>query len=256
MALLPNKAKLYFSEQDVNIPGLDRPNSAYDLLLCEELGNSNRAVLVVTVICALEFVDGKNLSWTVTEKLNFTSSLKSTITDTWSEKHVLRTVTSTALKYDTVGVVFDIQLSETLGWSDHSHYNISVTKVPPNTFLQSATRDPLFTGILNGKVELNSNGLMQWNKGGPEKQIPAAHEFGHMIGYLDEYLNQEGKPEGVDGWTTDQVSIMNLGRTVQPRHYIWFADWCNAKYKSLGGLSRQPIEFKVDGVVNMATAKI
>jgi hypothetical protein len=249
---------MIFTEQDVNIPGLTRPDSAYDLGLYRELGNDGRAVLVVTTICSVKFADGSgpNMAWTGTEKADFTSRLRSAWMDVWSEKYVLRTVTPTALPYDVIGVVFDVQLSETLGRTDHSHWNITIAKIPPAGFQTSTTRDPLFAGILNGSVALDSEDLTAVNKGGPELQRGAVHEFGHMMGYKDEYLDEDGKAAGIPYWTDDKVSIMNSGERVQPRHYIWFADWCNKRFATIGALSKKPIEWKVNGTVNMATARI
>ena len=256
MALIADKGRMYFIEQNVDIPGVMRPSSVYDLGLFGELGNAGRAVLVVTVICRLKFADGKNLAWSGTEKADFTAGLTAALMDGWSEKHVLRTVTPTILAYDQIGVVFDIRCTEGLARTDHSHWNVEVTKIPPAANVVSKTGDPRFAGILNGSVELDSNDLLDTNKGGPQKQRPAVHEFGHMMGYLDEYLNSSGKPEGIPYWTTDLVGVMNLGQTVQPRHYIWFADWCNKKCTTIGALSKKPIEWKVNGAVNMATAQV
>jgi hypothetical protein len=257
MALKPNKGKMIYAEKNVDIPGLDRPGSAYDLGLYRELGSDDRAVLLVTTICRLKFVDGSgpNMAWTGAEKSDFTSRLQATLIDAWSEKHVLRTVTPTALPYDVIGVVFDIQLSESLGRTTHSHWTVEITKIAPGGTQTSSTSDPWFDGILNGSVELDSEDLTPTNKGGPEMQRGAVHEFGHMMGYRDEYL-KDGKAEGISGWTDDKVSVMNLGERVQPRHYIWLADWCNKRFSTLGALSKKPIEWKVDGGVNMATARI
>ncbi|MBC8218622.1 MAG: hypothetical protein H8E73_09170, partial [Planctomycetes bacterium] len=47
------------------------------------------------------------------------------------------------------------------------------------------------------------------------------HEFGHMIGLVDEYMMRGGP------WLTDRPSMMNIGNSVRPRHYIPFAMWMN-----------------------------
>ncbi len=256
MTVIPDKGKMYFFERNVDTPGITRPSSTYDLGLYAELGVSDRAVLVVNMIANLTYKDGNNLSWTGVEKTNFTADLISKLKDVWQEKHTLRTMTPTVLVYKTISVIFDFQFTEGLGKTAHSHWNIDITKIPPDDFVTSTTDDGNFAGILNGRVALDSNDLKQVDKGASEKQYPAAHEFGHMIGYRDEYLNAKGAAEDNASWTTDLVSIMNRGSTVQARHYIWFADWCNRQCATAAALSRQPIDWKVDGTVNLATALV
>ena len=253
-----NTGQLIYSEKNVNIPGKLRPNSAYDLNLYPQLGSSTQAVLVVSVICAMKFVNGKTpgLSWLGPEKTKFMTDLEAALVAVWSEKHELKTVTPTALAFSTIGVRFDITLSETLGATSHSHWSVSVEKIPAGSFKTSAAGMFNFTGLLNGNVDLDSEDLTPASKGGPEKQRGAMHEFGHMMGYFDEYVDKSDKPVGVPAWTSDLTSIMNCGETVQGRHYIWFADWCNRQYITLANLSKKPIEFKVDGAINMAVAQI
>lgn len=257
MVALPDYGKLLKSERNVGIPGLDRPSAAYDLALYLELGSTGSAVLVVTPIVRLTFKDGSgaNLAWTQATKDAFRTALKDALTSVWSERHELKTVTPTALTFNTIKVLLDVQLSGTLGRTDHSHWNAEVTKVPPSG-AGSATGDPFLGGLLNGSVRLDSEDLTAVNKGGPEKQCGAVHEFGHMLGYLDEYLDKHGKPEGIEHWTTDTSSIMNLGEQVRPRHYWFFADWCNGQYTTLGSMTKKPIEWKVNGVVNKVEAKV
>jgi hypothetical protein len=256
MAVIPDKGKMYFVERNVDIPGITRPSSAYDLGLYAELGASDRAVLICTVIANLTYKDGDNLAWTGVEKTKFTADLKSTLISVWQEKHTLQTTTPTILPYKKISVIFDLQFSEGLSATAHSHWNITITKIPPADFKTSSVSDGNLAGILNGRATFDSNDLQATDKGGTEKQYPAAHEFGHILGYKDEYLNAKGKPEDNASWTTDLVSIMNCGSTVQARHYIWFADWCNRQCATIGALSKQPIDWKVDGTVNLATALV
>ncbi len=256
MGAIADKGKMYFFERNVDIPGLTRPSSTYDLGLYAELGVADRAVLVVTMIARLTYKDGPNLAWTGVEKTTFTAALKSRLTTEWEEKHKLQTMTPTVLAYDKIAVVFDLQFSESIGTAAHSHWNIDIIKILPAAFVTSTTDDVTLAGLLNGRVELDSNDLISVPKGGPASQFPAAHEFGHMLGYRDEYLNAKGKPEDNDAWTTDLASIMNLSSTVQPRHYIWFADWCNRQCATLASLSKKPIDWRVNGTLNLATALV
>ena len=258
MTVIADKGRMLNFERNVGIPDLDRPASAYDLGLYMELGSQSRAVLVVTPICRLSFKNGAaaNLTWSPAERKSFTDGLRALLVGAWSERHVLKTAGSTALTYDVISVVFDVQLSESLGRTDHSHWNVAVTKLAAGGFNVSETGDPIAAGLLNGSVDLDSEDLTPVNKGGPQTQRAAAHEFGHMMGYLDEYKSADGSTPGVSGWTDDKASIMNLGETVQPRHYVWFAEWCNDRHRALASLSRQPIEWKVNGVTTKANAGV
>ena len=258
MPVIPNRGKQIYIEKNVDIPGMLRPASVYDLALFLELGRTDRAVLVVTPICRINFVNGSgsSLNWSAKEKTDFMQDLRDAWTAVWSEKHVLKTVTKTALTYDTISVLFDIQVSDSLGSTSHSHWDVKITKIASGSFKISTTANPYPLGILNGSVELDSEDLIALNKGSTQKQRGAVHEFGHMMGFKDEYVNKSGTPVGVAAWTTDLISIMNLGETVRPRHYIFLAHWCNEQHMYLGQLSKQPIEWKVNGSVNMATAMV
>jgi hypothetical protein len=253
MALLPNKGKRIFQELNVDAPGGLKVSSCYDLALYPELGSASRGVLVVTVIGSVKFIDGKAstgggaLSWTGTEKSDFLSGVSAAVADVWSEKHRL-TTTSTVPAITDVGVLFDLQLSEGLGITSHSHWNIEIKKVDKWT---SSCVDPLFsTWISNGKTQLDSLDLRPEQKGGPSTQRGAVHEFGHMLGYRDEY--PAAKANG--SWTADSVSVMHSCEDAKPRHYAFFADWLTDQFKVAAALSKQAIEWKVDGATTLLTA--
>jgi hypothetical protein len=65
--------------------------------------------------------------------------------------------------------------------------------------------------------------------------VPAtvrAHEFGHLIGMYDEYL--EGACDPARAFT-DTDSVMGNGTTVYPRFYEEFQKWFDGKAKSVVG---------------------
>ena len=68
------------------------------------------------------------------------------------------------------------------------------------------------------------------------KQIPAVHEFGHMLGLHDEYkINKNEYRKGyitLKDWNDDKLSIMNEGHEVRPRHYVPFSNWMTKKLKN------------------------
>jgi hypothetical protein len=73
-----------------------------------------------------------------------------------------------------------------------------------------------------------------------------------MLGLRDEYPS--AKDNG--SWEGDADSIMHSGEVVRPRHYAIFADWITDQCATLAGVSKQKIEFKVDGSWDMAKAKL
>jgi hypothetical protein len=103
----------------------------------------------------------------------------------------------------------------------------------------------LFT---NGSATLDSDDLTPVDKGGPELQRGAVHEFGHMIGYRDEYTNK-GAVVDNPNFTTDSAAIMHSGEHVRDRHYVFFADWLTQQ-------SPPKTVWRVNGVLDMNNANI
>jgi hypothetical protein len=254
MALLPDKGRLVFSETNVDAPGGLKVSSCYDLALYPEMGSSGRGVLVVTVIGSIKFAEGKSsaggtkLSWTAQERSDFISGVQAAIANAWSDQHRIKTP-STVPNFNDVGVLFDLRLGESLGLLAHSHWDVTATKV--DTWTQSCV-DPLFsTWVSNGEAHLDSLDLRPENKVAAGTQRGAVHEFGHMLGYRDEY------PAARDNtsWVSDSTSIMHSCEAVQARHYAFFADWLTKQYKVVAGLAKTPIDWKVDGTIALVNAQ-
>lgn len=62
--------------------------------------------------------------------------------------------------------------------------------------------------------------------GGTKPRRSIVHEFGHLLGYRDEYPNSD---RGTNVYTGNSDSIMHYGETVRERHYVFFADWISNK---------------------------
>jgi hypothetical protein len=253
MPLLPNKGRLIYSERNVDAPAGLKCSSCYDLALYPEMGSSSRGVLVVTVIGAIKFVEGKSwsdgskLSCTAQERADFITGVQAAVDDAWGEKHRIKTM-STVPVFTDVGVLFDLQLSESLGVLDHTHWNVTVTKVDKWT---SSCVSPFFsTWMSNGEAQLDSLDLRPEPKGGPGTQRGAVHEFGHMLGYRDEYQAARDNTN----WLSDGASIMHSSEQVQARHYAFFADWLTTQYKVVASLTKSPIDWTVDGTTNLVNA--
>jgi len=51
-------------------------------------------------------------------------------------------------------------------------------------------------------------------------------------------------------------SVMNCGEQVRDRHYALYAKWITDQFKTVADLSRETIEYKVNGSVTVATARL
>jgi peptidoglycan hydrolase-like protein with peptidoglycan-binding domain len=252
--LLPDPGQLLFAERNVDIHGAMKTVAAYDLALFRELGNPSRGVLVVTVIMNFKFKDGvgtlapnlgKPLTWTTVEKNKFMADFKVVIEGAWSERHRITTV-GTATPVSDVGVIYNILTFEDMSIFRHSHWNLTTTKVDHNVTSTTDTRGGSF--FTNGDADLDSFDLQPRDKGGPETQRGAVHEFGHMMGFDDEY-SDDGKAVGNTHFLNDLGAVMNRSEQIRRRHYVFLADWLSQK-------SPPTTVWRVDGVIDLTNAQV
>ena len=128
----------------------------------------------------------------------------------------------------------------------HSHWNLHITKVDSGVTSNVDDGGGLIT---NGDANLDSQDLLPEDKGGPAPMVPAIHEFGHMIGYRDEYVGKGGAAADNPHHTADLGSIMNRSITVRERHYVLLADWLTRQ-------SDPGVLWRVNGVTDVTNAKI
>ena len=110
-------------------------------------------------------------------------------------------------------------------------------------------------------ADLDSLDLNPDHKGG-SKQRAAVHEFGHMLGFREEYPNpNETKEDGTpkrgptdftDAWTLDEESVMYNGETVRERHYAPFAGWLNKVF----AVTLEKDGYKVAGLWTVSNSKL
>jgi hypothetical protein len=252
--VLPDRGKLLFSERNVDLDAGLKWDAAYDLSLFEELGNPRRGVLVVTVICSFKFKNGAStkgpssgspLIWNPGEKLSYMAGFKLGVEQVWSERHRITTI-GTAPPVTDVGVLFEVHGGEDLSVFRHSHWNLHITKVDGGVTSNVDDGGGLIT---NGNTNLDSQDLTPEDKGGPVPMVPAIHEFGHMIGYRDEYNGDGGIPADNPHHTADLGSIMNRSATVRERHYTLLADWLTKQ-------SDPGVLWRVNGNLDVTNAKI
>lgn len=254
MALTPDRTKLFYNELNVDMPAGLKTSDACDLALYADVAGDKKGVLVVTVICSMNFKNGSGgLVWTADDKTSFMNSMRSLVATTWGEKHRITTTSSVPAVTD-IGVMLDVRLSEGMSIFSHSHWDLDVLKV--DKWSSSSVHGGGGGFAWNGKGNFDSQDIVSVSKG-PANQRAAVHEFGHMLGMRDEYINTEtGKVEDNPNWTGDVQSVMNCGEQVRDRHYAMFAQWITDQYKTVARLAKETIEFKVNGSVTLANAKL
>lgn len=221
MAII-NWPKKVAYEGNVSIPGGEGWDRAYDLALFEERGNNRALVLLVTINMDFSFKDGDGGKWEPTDKTAFMNSVKTECENAWSNKFRIKPQWCSEDSFSEASVVILIKAADDFSpWQ--SHWSITAPKV----------KDPIQCYVRNkSDVRLEgteSSGLhLVVPKGGTKPRRSIVHEFGHMLGYRDEYPNSD---RGTTAYVGDTDSMMHYGETVRDRHYVFFADWIAKKLK-------------------------
>jgi hypothetical protein len=91
-------------------------------------------------------------------------------------------------------------------------------------------------------------------------QRGAIHEFGHLLGYRDEYpLNPKAFPPDDPklfnpSHPTEDDSIMFYGEKLYPRHYVFFADWISWQWIKKDSKNCKGHDWKVSGITDTTNA--
>lgn len=251
--LTPNYKKKIYQEFDITPSAGLKPNDAYDLALYEEAGSS-RGVLVVTVVLQFQFKEGtgttdpmkgRPLIWTEGEKKRFASEFKDACYNVWNDKFRI-TTPSLDVAIKNVGVQFNIKTIID-SWDTSDHWELTVQKVDG----WSGSSVTIFTG--NSTIDSLDVALARKPHG---SQRGAVHEFGHMLGYQDEYQADDGSIPGTAHWVADHDSVMNNGETLRHRHYSLYAAWLTEQYADLAHLAGNPIIWKVNGTWDVANSHL
>lgn len=248
MALAYNPSITYWSGQNIRPPlGSFFNGQSYWIKVYPELGNSNRSVMVVSMILQFQYSDGPGGAWTPAEKTKFANEFCWAVKEVWDEKHRLTTTSTVPTKaLQDVGVVFDLRYYID-GFHVTDDFEIGITKQPSDAAWMVSS-----CGYSSSETTLDSNDLRPETKGASMKQRDAVHEFGHMLGLRDEYAAAKSNLNHLG----DLDSIMNVGETVRDRHYAPFAAWLNEKASILARLRGTTIEYKVNGIKDMSNAAL
>ena len=200
---MPTK-KLIHSEKDITAGSL-KVNDAYDIRLYE-LSSGDYELEVFMKIQF--FFEGNALyRWTDAEKSIFVKTWERDIKKAWGNKKI-KTLGSG--KHVTLIFNIDAQIG---GWM-FDHWEVTVTKIKAGSFRTS------YVAYKKGQVTLDSEDLVPVAKGAKTPQRGAIHEFGHMLGLDDEYI-QGSK------YKHDTASIMHSSEVIRPRHNSTLMKWLN-----------------------------
>ncbi len=188
-------------------------SDAYDLRLYQEADGNYTAEVYMKLDFNFENgvdASGNPIEWTEADRQQFIADYETAIENVWDGR-VLETLP------DGSEVRLDVNLDSrdapvVLG----ENWTVNVTKIEPGGFARSSVTPS------RNIATLDSEDVVLTTKSGGFQQTGAAHEFGHMIGLLDEYT--AGSPNIAD---TD--SIMHGGQVVENRHVEDFGDWVRAQ---------------------------
>ena len=177
----------------------------------------------------LDFEDAKpeELAWTEGEKTAWKTGFARVVTSAWSGQHALR-----CTKPGWAGVSASVTVAVVEAEKDW-HYQLRVSKIPKGGFSGSSvsTRSGLRDRGVN-YATLDSEDLEGRNKGGPNPQVGAIHEFGHMLGLDDEYEDADTPIAAIDHAALvkdalgkeivrkDTDDVMSVGNAVGKQHYV------------------------------------
>jgi hypothetical protein len=207
----PTRGKLLVSEGDVTAGALV-VNDAYDLALYEMSDGNYDLDLFMKI--QFFFEDGDGGTWSSAEKNKFMQEWRVAVAGAWNNRRL-----HTTKNGKTVALSLRFAIQEG-GWM-LDHWELEVTKIKAGSFRTS------YVNPRTGNVVLDSEDLRPTPKGYGQMQQGVVHEFGHMLGLLDEYL--AGSPH-----IGDHSSVMNRGAGVRGRHQGGPRDWVIAKFKDYG----------------------
>jgi hypothetical protein len=248
MSMQYDPGKIYVQGQNIRPPlGSYFNGQAYTMSLHPDLYSSQRSVLVVKMVLQFQFEDGDGGKWSISEKKDFARNYVGAIHNIWSNQFRI-TTSSTSLipALRDVGVIFKLPYYID-GLTTKENFELVVEKYP-------ATADMAISSCSYGKgnAYLDSNDLRAEPKGATMPQRGVVHEFGHMLGLRDEYLNAGDNLNH----TGDYDSVMNSGETVRERHYAPFAAWLTEKFAFNAFLTSSEIDYKVNGKTNIMNAML
>ena len=201
---------LIAQETDITAGPL-KVNDAYDLKLYK---NSNvEYELIIFMKLQFFFEDNGVHKWTNAQRSAFMRDWETEIKKAWGNKTIKVLPSGAKFKLN-----FEFQSQEG-GWM-FDHWEITIKKIKPGDFSVS------YVEPFMGNVTLDSEDLTAVTKKLGYKQRGAIHEFGHMLGLVDEY-------KSTSPHSADYDSVMNTAELIRPRHHLTYMKWLEEKIKEL-----------------------
>lgn len=196
-------ATLINQESDITAGAL-KVNDAYDLKFRKR--STGDYEVIVFMKLQFFFVGSGAHIWTAFEKTQYMKNWEKEIKKAWGGR-ILKILSTTKKIY----IDFEFKIQEA-GWM-MDHWEITVEKIKPGGFSTS------YVVPFAGSVKLDSEDLTSVSKAVGYKQRGAVHEFGHMLGLLDEYKKSIH--------VGDTGSVMHSSEIIRARHNATIVKWMN-----------------------------
>lgn len=184
--------------------GALKVSDAYDLSL-SKMPSGDYEIMVFMKI-QFFFKNNTPYVWKPFERTQFMKDWESAIRKSWGGRILKRLSTG-----NKVFLNFSFKIQQG-GWM-FDNWEITVTKIKAGGFARSYVVPSM------GNVALDSEDLTPVSKAPSFKQRGAVHEFGHMLGLLDEYKKSK--------YVSDTGSVMHSGEMIRPRHDAPIIKWMN-----------------------------
>ncbi|MCV6629563.1 MAG: hypothetical protein OIF50_06860 [Flavobacteriaceae bacterium] len=168
--------------------------------------------------------------WTIEEKRKFHETYKEIVDRVWGECYFLSCAGSSDFAKRNKGKRWDLNFNISNVQTEH-HWDVKVKKIKPNAWKQSHVDWWDRTMYLDS----NDHTYVKHLAGGKFwKQLPSAHEFGHVIGNVYTLGNpdhgDEYRPRSTYFSGNNWESIMSVGMELRDRHAFYIIETLNSQY--------------------------
>jgi len=188
---------------------------AFDMILVNSSDGNFRLIIFMRI--KMNFIrEAESTEWTIFEKSNFEKKFNTVINDKWASSLAIMTLTKNKRAY----LDFRFSFTNMSSAFPPSHWSITVRKIPKRYEGYQSLVTPS-----RRTAELDNQDFDLERKIRGTYQRGVVHEFGHLLGYDDEY-------RAGSKYYTDVNSIMNAGETIRQRHRSHYMTWLSMTLKA------------------------